>query len=352
MSKPTGTPFEPDRVDTLGMWDVTLALPEQVEAAIGVADGIVGLPDHDDIENVVVLGMGGSGIAGDLMIAVAGPFMATPIVVVKGYEVPNFVGPKTLCFALSFSGNTEETIESATAAADAGARMVVVAAGGELAALAGEWGAPLIGLPDDIPMPRAGLGAMAIPTLAVLEDVGLFPGAREWARLTVEQLKVRRDELAKADSSATALAQRIGRTFPLIYGGGGLGGVAALRWKNQVVENAKCPSFCAQVPELMHNDIAGWGQHGDVTRQVMTIVNLRHDHEHPQLARRFELVREWTDEAVAGIEEVTAAGDGALAQLFDLMFQGDVTALHLAYQAGVDPGPIPVLDAIKAALNA
>jgi len=236
-------------------------------------------------------------------------------------------------------------------AADAGARMVIVAAGGELAALAGEWGAPLIGLPDDIPMPRAGLGAMAIPTLTVLEDVGLFPGAREWARLAVEQLKVRRDELAKDDSSATARAQRIGRTFPLVYGGGALGGVAALRWKNQVVENAKCPSFCAQVPELMHNDIAGWGQHGDVTRQVVTIVNLRHDHEHPQLARRFELVREWTDEAVAGIEEVTAAGDGALAQLFDLMFQGDVTALHLAYQAGVDPGPIPVLDAIKAALN-
>jgi glucose/mannose-6-phosphate isomerase len=285
------------------------------------------------------------------MTSVAGPFMATPIVVTKGYEPPNFVGPRTLCFALSFSGNTEETVEAATIAAAAGARMVIVAAGGELRALAEDWGAPCIGLPGDIPMPRAGLGALAIPTLAVLEDVGLFPGARQWARHAVEQLKLRRDELAKDESSATALARRIGRTMPLVYGGGGLGAVAALRWKNQVVENAKAPSFWGHVPELMHNDICGWGQHGDMTRQVMTIVCLRHDHEHPALARRFDLVREWTEEAVAGIEEVTASGDGPLAQVFDLMFQGDVTSLHLAYQAGVDPGPVPVLDAIKDAMS-
>ena len=338
------------RLDSLGMWDVTMAFPEQVESAITAADGIASLPDHHEIENIVVLGMGGSGIAGDIMTSVAGPFMATPIVVSKGYEPPNFVGPRTLCFALSFSGNTEETVEAATTAADAGARMVVIASGGELAALAEEWSAPLIGLPTDIPMPRAGLGAMSIPTLAVLEDVGLFPGAREWAQRAVEQLKVRRDELSKDESTATALARRIGRTMPIIYGGGGLGGAAGLRWKNQVVENAKSPAFFAQVPELMHNDICGWGQHGDVTRQVFTIVQLRHDHEHPQLDRRFELISEWTDEAVNAIEVVSAAGDGTLAQALDLMFMGDVTTLHMAYEAGVDPGPVPVLDEIKAAL--
>ncbi len=338
------------RLDSLDMWGVTMAFPEQVEAAITAADGISGLPDHHDIENVVVLGMGGSGICGDIMTSVAGPFMATPIVVTKGYEPPNFVGPRTLCFALSFSGNTEETVEAATAAAAAGAQMVVVAAGGELGALAEEWSAPCIGLPTDIPMPRAGLGAMAIPTLTVLEDVGLFPGARQWAERAVEQLRARRDSLRGDDSAAAALARRIGRTMPLVYGGGGLGAAAALRWKNQVVENAKAPSFCAQVPELMHNDICGWGQHGDVTRQVLTLVLLRHDHEHPQMERRFDLVKRWTDEAVAGIEEVHAAGDGSLAQLLDLMWFGDVVTLHMAYQAGVDPGPVAVLDEIKAAL--
>jgi glucose/mannose-6-phosphate isomerase len=340
-----------ERLDTLGMWDVTMGLPEQVEDAVAAADGLERLPDRESIETVVVLGMGGSGIAGDVMTSLAGPFMPVPVVVTKGYEPPNFVGPGTLCFALSFSGNTEETVEAAQLAALSGASMVVVAGGGELARLATAWQVPLIGLPSDIPMPRAGLGAMAIPVLAVLEDVGLFPGARGWIGLAVAQLKARRAQLAKPENPARELARRIGRTMPIVYGGQGLGSVAALRWKNQVNENAKVPSYSATVPELTHNEICGWGQHGDVTRQVFTVVMLRHDYEHPQTMRRFELVREWTQEAVAGIEEVRAEGEGTLAQAFDLMFLGDMVSLHMAEDAGVDPGPIPVLDAIKASLS-
>jgi glucose/mannose-6-phosphate isomerase len=190
-----------------------------------------------------------------------------------------------------------------------------------------------------------------VPVLATLEDVGLFAGAREWIGQAVVQLQRRRDELAADESGARVLARRIGRTFPLVYGGGGIGGVAALRWKNEVVENAKAPAFCATAPELLHNDIVGWGQHGDVTRQVFTLVLLRHDHEHPQLQARFELIEQWTDEAVASIQHVSAAGDGPLAQALDLSLQGDVVSLHLAFDAGVDPGPEPVVEDIKAALS-
>ena len=205
-----------DILDTMGMWDVTLAFPEQVERAAQESSSLIGLPTQDDIENVVVLGMGGSGIAGDMMTCVAGPFMAVPIVVVKGYEPPSFVGPNTLCFAVSFSGDTEETVDAAQTAALAGSRMVVIAKGGELSRLARAWDAVLIGLPEGIPYPRAGIGAMAIPTLSVLEQVGLFPGASGWINLAVEQLKRRRDELAKDDNSARDVARHIGRTIPLI----------------------------------------------------------------------------------------------------------------------------------------
>jgi glucose/mannose-6-phosphate isomerase len=337
-------------LDTLGMWEVTLGFPEQVANAVSAADGIIGLPKREAIENVVVLGMGGSGIAGDVLTSLAGPFMPVPVVVTKGYEPPNFVGPGTLCFALSFSGDTEETVEAASLAAVEGANMVVVAGGGELARLAASWQVPLIGLPSDIPMPRAGLAAMAIPMLAVLEDVGLFPGARSWIDLAVAQLRARHTQLTKPENAARDLARRIGRTMPIIYGGQGLGSVAALRWKNQMNENPKVPAFSATVPELTHNEICGWGQHGDVTRQVFTVVLLRHDYEHPQVMRRFDAVREWTEEAVAGIEEVHAEGEGTLAQALDLMFFGDVVSMHMAEDAGVDPGPVPVLDAIKASL--
>jgi glucose/mannose-6-phosphate isomerase len=337
-------------IDTKGMWDSTAAFPEQVEHAAKSSESLIGLPLHDEIENVVVLGMGGSGIAGDIMTAVAGPFMPVPIVVTKGYEPPNFVGPTTLCFALSFSGDTEETVEAAQIAALSGARMVVIAKGGELARLARSWDATLIGLPDGIPYPRAALGAMAIPTLMVLEQTGLFPGASGWINLAVEQLKIRRDELCKEDNGARELARHIGRTMPIIYGGGGLGAAASLRWKNEMNENPKVPAFIHTVPELTHNEIAGWGQHGDVTRQVFSLVLLRHDHEHPQIMRRFDLIRQWTEEAVNRIEEVHAAGDGPLAQVLDLMFYGSMVSLHMAAQEGVDPGPITVLEEIKAAL--
>jgi len=147
------------------------------------------------------------------------------------------------------------------------------------------------------------------------------------------------------------LARRIGRTIPLVYGGGPLGAAAATRWKCQVNENAKAPAFANRLPEVCHNEVAGWGQHGDVTRQVISLVQLRHDFEHPQVGRRFELVDDLVAEVVAGIHDVHAEGDGPLAQLFDLVLQGDFVSLHLAVDAGVDPGPIAALDYIKAGLS-
>jgi glucose/mannose-6-phosphate isomerase len=189
-----------------------------------------------------------------------------------------------------------------------------------------------------------------VPPLIVLERIGLFPGASGWVTMAVAQLRRRRDELVSDGNRAEVLARRIGRTFPLVYGGGDIGAVAAQRWKADFNENAKVPSFWHTVPELCHNEVCGWGQHGDLTRQVFTLVHLRHDEEHPQVMRRFDLVAALVDEVVGAIEEVRAEGDGALAQLLDLVMVGDFTSLYLAAQEGVDPGPIPVLDEIKAAL--
>jgi glucose/mannose-6-phosphate isomerase len=341
-----------DLLDSVGMFDLAAALPDQVAAAAQLdplRDLGGRLPGHDDVEHVVVLGMGGSGIGGDVARAVAGPFLPVPIVVAKGYEAPSFVSEGTLCFAVSWSGGTEETVEAAEAAAAAGARMVVLSRGGRLAELAEAWDAPHVVLPD-LPMPRAGIGAGTVPILLVLEAVGLFPGARQYVTDAVDQLARRRDELIVDGSSAHRLAATIGRTFPLAYGGEALGEVAAYRFKCQVNENAKAPAFWGTLPELCHNEICGWGQHGDVTRQILTAVRFRHDFEHPQVARRFELVHPLVDEVVHDVVDVRAAGEGALAQLFDLVIQGDFTSLHLAAQAGVDPGPIPVLEDLKAAL--
>jgi glucose/mannose-6-phosphate isomerase len=336
-------------LDTVGMFDLAAALPEQVAAAASLGAEVEGLPSHEAVEHVVVLGMGGSGVAGDVLAAIAAPFMAVPVTVSKGYEAPSSVGEGTLCFAISYSGDTEETLQAAQAAAAAGARMVVLSTGGELQALARTWDAPHIVLPE-CPMPRAGIGSVSIPPLIVLERIGLFPGATQYVADAVDQLKRRRDKLIVDGGPAQLLARQIGGTMPVVYGGDALGAAAAYRFKCQVNENAKAPAFWAPMPEMAHNEICGWGQHGDITRQVMTVVRFRHAFEHPQVSRRFDLTYDLIDEVVHTIVDIEAAGEGALAQLFDLVIQGDFVSLHMAVEAGVDPGPIPVLLDLKAAL--
>src|SRR6516165_6867362 len=124
-------------LDSLGMFDLTAGLPEQVEEAAQRARGFGGFRDPASVEQVVIIGMGGSGMAGDVVAAVAAPMLAVPVLVVKSYECPAFVDSGSLVFAVSASGNTEETLQAATDAASAGATMVVVSGGGKLAESAG-----------------------------------------------------------------------------------------------------------------------------------------------------------------------------------------------------------------------
>jgi glucose/mannose-6-phosphate isomerase len=339
-------------LDTLGMFDAALGLPEQVRDAAAAAATVDGLPSADGLTSVLIMGMGGSGIGGDVTAAVAGPTSCLPIMVSKHYECPGFVGPGTLVVAISFSGNTEETLAALGGAVEAGAKVVVMASGGKLAALAKDIEAPLVPVDGSIPMPRAGIGAVSVPTLVLLERMGLLDGATGWIDAAVDQLQRRRDQLTAADNAARTLARHLGRTLPIVYGGGAVGETAAWRWKGQFNENPKIASFANRIPELTHNEICGWGQHGDVTRQVFSLLLLRHSFEDPQVARRFALVEEISEEVLAGVHSVHAEGEGRLAQLMDLVLFGDMVTLYQCEAEGVDPGPVPILDGIKRTLAA
>lgn len=337
-------------LDSLGMRDATLGLGDQVADAVAVGEAIDGLPGGEEIANVLVLGMGASGSVGDVLETVGELFLPIPVVVAKGYDAPSFVGGDTLVVVVSYSGDTEETIQAAEEAAASGGRLLVVTSGGELARLAPGWGAAVAPVPATFPAPRTAVGAMAVPVLIALERMGVFPGAHGWIAAAVEQLRRRADQLAAERSPAAELARRLGRTLPIVYGGGTVGRVAATRWKTQVNENAKTPAFANALPELGHNEIVGWGQHGDLTRQVFQMVFLRHEEEHPQQSRRFDALQAMLDEVVGAIHTVEAEGEGALAQLLDLVLFGDVVSLELAAQEGVDPGPTPALDDLKRVL--
>lgn len=343
--------------DSLNFLDAVAGLPEQLAAAHEAAAMVPAdsLPNADSIRNVVVLGMGGSGISGDVVAAAFNDEVPVPISVLKQMRTPAFVGPETLAFAMSYSGGTEETVSMARSAVETGAQLVAISCGGELEGVARDAGGLHISCPPGY-LPRAAIGALVAPLCTVLFRMGLAPGAHAMLMYAQTQLARRRDQCCEqvegSANPARELARRIGRTIPLIYGGGALGAVAAYRWKCDVNENAKAPAFSNAYPELDHNEICSWGQHGDVTRQLLTLVELRHGFEHPRLGLRFDATREIIEECVHQVLAVDAQGEGRLAQLLDLMYVGDWTSCYLALQNDVDPGPIDAIFALKSRLAA
>jgi glucose/mannose-6-phosphate isomerase len=343
----------PQYLDTLGVWDATVGLPEQLRVAVDSAEAVLhdtALPRPADIRSVVVFGMGNSATAAEAVAAYAVGRASVPIWVGNGYESPAFVGPHTLAFAVSASGGTEETIAAASAARARGAHLVVVSGAGVLADLAEAADLPLFRVPAG-PAPRTALGALLAPVLLTLSKAGITPEAAAALEGVCTSLGRRRDALVGPGGPTEGVARLIGRTIPLVYGSEGLTAVAARRWKTQINENAKTPAFFAVQPELSHNEVAGWGQHGDVTRQVLSLVTLRHAGENPQVARRFALVVEATDEVMANVIPVWAEGDDDLARFFDLALFGDLVSLHMAGREETDPGPAPALNNVESALR-
>ncbi len=260
------------------MWDATASLPEQIrEAAHGAASlETESLPRAAGISAVVVLGAGDGAFASEVVRAVSEASARVPVVVVRDRHLPTWVGPSTLVLAISWSGDSQDTVVAVKRTIELGAAVVVVSRGGELASIAVDAALPILVVPGGIPQARAALGALCVPPLVVLERIGVLDGVSSAIKETCSGLLARRDELASDHGSAARVARCIGRSIPLIYGSSGVASVAAMRWKYQVNENAKTPAFYSSLPDASLHEIAGWGQLGDVTRQIVTLIALRH----------------------------------------------------------------------------
>jgi glucose/mannose-6-phosphate isomerase len=341
-------------LDTLGMWEATTGFPEQGRAAMALATQALeasALPPPEQIHSVAIFGMGTAATAAEAVAAYAASRAPVPVWIGNGYEAPSFVGPGTLVFALSGSGATEETHAAAAAAVAQGARVVVVSAPGPLLELAADSALPLFEIPAGLPASRTTLAFLTVPVLLTLARAGIVPDVAPMLDEALTFVARRRDVLLTPGSAPEEMARRIGRTIPLVYGSSGVAAVAARRWKTQINENAKTPAFFAVQPELSHNEVAGWGQHGDVTRQVLSLVTLRHAGEHPQVSRRFALVVEATDEVMANVLPVWTEGENDLARFFDLALFGDLVSLHMAGRERIDPGPVPARSIVESALR-
>lgn len=336
-------------VDSLAMVDAAASIPEQLARAADatrVVLDVTRLPAHDEISNIVLCGSGASGDACAFVLEAIGPTSPVPIVVHRGYGVPNFVDESTLVVAVSLDGSTSETLDAAQAAVEDGASLACVTTDGELSRLAVDCGGIVLPVVADVPSEQVALGALTAPVMLLLERVGLDPGASAWIDESVAHLSRRRDVLLADGSAPRRMARRLGRSFPLVYGGNGPGAVLAAHWKSSFNRNAKVAAFHNSVPALTHDEIAGWGQDGDVTRQVFQAFLLRHDFEHPSVSRRLDVVEELMVEVVGEVHVVEAEGDALLTQMYDLALYGTLLSLFSALGQDVDPGPVPVFDEV------
>ncbi|MEL7565981.1 MAG: bifunctional phosphoglucose/phosphomannose isomerase [Dehalobacterium sp.] len=299
--------------------------------------------------NVVVTGLGGSAIGGDFLRVYAVNKCPIPIIVNRDYTLPLFVGEETLVLAVSYSGNTEETLSAYEEAKPKGAAVVALTSGGKLAQKAQEDGVPLILIPGGL-QPRAATGYLFIPILLVLEKLGLVPDVNKELEdmiSALENLNARADlHVEEEKNPAKQLAKLFRNKIPVIWGVAGTTETVAMRWKGQINENSKALAYFNIFPELNHNEIVGTEAPEKLLKEI-ELVFLRTQDDHPRVQKRFDITKEIIGERVGGITEIWGEGNSPLARMFSLTYLGDYTSAYLAILYGIDPSPVKLITLLK-----
>jgi glucose/mannose-6-phosphate isomerase len=340
------------RLDRSAYLDLLMTFPQQLDRAGKIVDELsVDLPARS-IDKVVVAGMGGSAIGGDLLRTYLLEDLPIPFLVHRDYSLPPFVGADTLVFLSSYSGDTEETLSACERALASKAHLVGIASGGRLAELAAEQGFPLIRIPGGLP-PRAAIGYSFVALLGRLVKVGLVTDRTsdlEETRELLEHKKVAYGiEVPASDNLAKDLATRLFQKFPIIYAWGWRYGAVAARWRGQLAEVGKQLSSHHLLPEMNHNEMAGWQHPAELLSQAIVIL-LRDRKEPERIRRRMVLTGRSLASRAGQVVDVWADGRSLLARLFSLIYLGDFTSYYLAALNGVDPTPIESIEQLKSQL--
>ena len=317
------------------MIDDVLAQPHQLGDALWRAQS-AGISRQDRPGGLIVCGMGGSAIGGDLALAALGDRATRPITTVRGYALASWTGPDSLVLCASYSGNTEETLACFEAAGAAGAGRVALTTGGQLAELARADGVPVIGVPSGM-QPRAAVIYMIVGVLECAALCGAAPGLHAEVDTAAELLAT----ITPADAPAEALRG----TIPVIHGAGPTAAVAR-RWKTQINENAKTAAFWSELPEANHNEICAWERSSG-----FSAVFLEDPDQHPRIKRRIDLTVEEVERAGAPALRIPARGESRLERVLSLVMLGDLVSVRLAELDGVDPNDITALTRLKNALS-
>jgi glucose/mannose-6-phosphate isomerase len=325
----------------MAMIDDVLGLPDQLRDALWRIESARLKPA--DAAGLMICGMGGSAIGGDLAAAALGDRLTKPLLSIRGYELPSWATPEWTVLCSSYSGNTEETLACFEAAEALGARRIVLSTGGALVEQAREAGVPVIA-PPGIYQPRVAVAYMFVAAAEVAALAGVAPTIR--SEIDVAAAFLEREALTIKAKAAEIAAQLDGSTT-VVYGAD-LTAPVAHRWKTQINENVKLPAFYAELPEADHNEICGWSDGTGETAAVF----LEDCDQHPRERRRIELTAEVVAECAAAVVRVETEGETRVERLLWATLLGDLVSLELASRRGTDPESIEAIDRLKEGMAA
>ncbi len=338
-------------LDRSRMVDLLRNFPEQVREAVEIGETFD--PPRwspGSVEKIVFAGMGGSAIGGDVIRSLASFDFPIPIWVSRHYCLPPFVDSKTLCIFSSYSGNTEETLSAFQEGMKRKLKAVAITSGGELARLAGRFGIPSVKIPSGFP-PRVALGYSVFPVLKVLAALKLWkwdPRAIDETLSLLENLAKKEygPEVSPVSNPAKRLAQALWERWGVIYAGTELLDSAALRFRNQIEENAKAMSSHHLIPEMNHNEILGW-QFPKKLVSKSTAVFLRDREDHARIQLRMRITKDVILKGGGLVHEIHSRGKSRLARLFSVVYEGDWASFYLALLYRIDPTPVAVIESLK-----
>ncbi|HNS49076.1 MAG TPA: bifunctional phosphoglucose/phosphomannose isomerase [bacterium] len=332
------------------MIDRLAGFPGQAGEALGFAESpALRLPARPG--SIILSGLGGSAIAGDLLRESFADRLPVPFLINRDYALPACVNGNTLTFLVSYSGNTEETLAAYRQARERRVSMLALTSGGRLAEMAVADGVPLIRIPAGYP-PRTAAGYLYWSLAGLLRRVGLLQLSEAEIAAVDEGVRTaaRRcgPETPFSENPARRLAAVLRGALPVIYSGQYLSGVAT-RWKTQIEENGKALAFTGLMPEMNHNEVVGWSNPDRLIREL-AVICLREPTDHPQVQRRFEIIPDLLQPR-RFLVEVRADSDDRLARLFMLLVLGDWVSYYLALEYGIDPTPVERITALKRQLS-
>jgi glucose/mannose-6-phosphate isomerase len=340
--------------DSTDMYSVLCEYPCQIRTGIDIGNTVnLSTIDTAAIRNMLICGMGGSAIGGDILRVFAASKSRIPILVNRDYGLPAWVGPDTLLVVMSYSGGTEESLSAYDEAGARGAARVIVTSGGELLERAERDNVPAAIVPGGL-APRCALGYLFFPLLMIAARCDVFDLGQSTLRTLLADVETATKNFAdytSGDNPAVTMAEALHGTIPVIYGGQSFLEAVLTRWRCQIEENAKVLAYSNVLPEMNHNEIVGWERLPELLKRISVIA--LHDLADPApLRKRLAITLDIIRPLAANIIEVHAREENELSRVFGLILLGDWVSFYLAVGSGVDPFPIRNINHLKNALKA